>query len=63
MDASSLRLLRIFRAIRNRFAHDYPEDDELKAAYLNQAIEAVQILRALLSRIEPLVASAAQQRP
>ena len=47
------------RAIRNRFAHDYPEDDALKAAYLNEAVSAVQTLRALLARIEPVVARAA----
>jgi hypothetical protein len=29
------------RAIRNHFAHDYPEDDAVKAAFLNQAMAAV----------------------
>lgn len=46
------------RAIRNRFAHDYPEDDALKAAYLNEAVAAVQTLQTLLKRIEPVVANA-----
>lgn len=43
------------RVIRNRFAHDYPEDDALKAAYLNEAAGAVALLGALLKRFEPLV--------
>ncbi len=43
------------RAIRNRFAHDYPEDDALKAAYLNEAVASVKILRSLLAKIEPVV--------
>ncbi|WP_171015989.1 hypothetical protein [Ramlibacter sp. 2FC] len=47
----------VLRAIRNRFAHDYPQDDALKAAYLNEAVEAVPMLQALLARIEPLVAA------
>lgn len=45
----------VLRAIRNRFAHDYPQDDGLKAAYLNEAVEAVPMLQALLARIKPLV--------
>lgn len=48
------------RVIRNRFAHDYPEDDALKAAYLNEAAEAVPVLETLLGRFEPLVAGQAQ---
>lgn len=28
------------RGIRNSFANDYPQDDQLKAAYLLQAINA-----------------------
>lgn len=43
------------RAVRNHFAHDYPEDDALKAAYLNEAVGAVQILNALLARVEPVI--------
>lgn len=43
------------RVIRNRFAHDYPEDDALKAAYLNEAISAVPVLLALLAGIAPLI--------
>lgn len=35
----------VLRAIRNQFAHDYPFDENLKAAYLHQAIESVAILR------------------
>lgn len=48
----------VLRAIRNRFAHDYPEDEGLKAAYLNEAVDAVKILRSLLTRIEPVVSAA-----
>ena len=44
----------MLRVIRNRFAHDYPEDDALKAAYLNEAAEAVSVLQHLLERFEPL---------
>ena len=39
------------RVIRNRLTHDYPTDDALKAAYLNDAIEAVAVLGALLDRV------------
>lgn len=45
------------RVIRNRFAHDYPEDDALKAAYPNEAAEAATVMEALLKRFEPLVAA------
>jgi hypothetical protein len=51
----------LLRAIRNRFAHDYPEDDALKAAYLNEAVDAVRVLRSLLARIEPVVAGLLSQ--
>jgi hypothetical protein len=44
------------RVIRNRFAHDYPEDDALKAAYLNEAISSVPLLLALLAGIAPVMA-------
>ncbi len=44
----------LLRAIRNRFAHDYPEDDALKAAYLNEAVESVPVIHALLDRIAPI---------
>lgn len=47
------------RVIRNRFAHDYPEDDALKAAYLNEAAEAVTTLEFLLQRFEPLLGNTA----
>lgn len=43
------------RVIRHRLAHDYPEDDALKAAYLNETAEAVPALEGLLKRFEPLV--------
>lgn len=48
------------RVIRNRFAHDYPEDDALKAAYLNEAADAVNTLAGLLDRFESLVADSGQ---
>lgn len=41
------------RAIRNRFAHDYPDDHDKNAALLNLAIDSVDDLIALLQRIEP----------
>lgn len=45
------------RAIRNRFAHDYPQDDALKAAYLNEGVGAAEALREVLERVRPLVVS------
>lgn len=52
---SSVEQWHALRAIRNRFAHDYPQDDAIKSAYLNEAAEAVPLLEALLNRIAPLV--------
>jgi hypothetical protein len=52
---SSVEQWNVLRAIRNRFAHDYPQDEAMRAAYLNEAVEAVPILQALLSRIAPLI--------
>jgi hypothetical protein len=43
------------RSIRNHFAHDYPQDDVLKSAYLNEAVNAVPQLELLLAKIKPLV--------
>lgn len=43
------------RAIRNTFAHDYPQDDALKAAYLNEAVAAVPVFEKLLARVSPLI--------
>jgi hypothetical protein len=51
---TSMEQWHMLRVIRNRFAHDYPEDDALKAAYLNEAAEAVSVLQQLLDRFEPL---------
>lgn len=45
----------MLRFIRNRFAHDYPQDDALKAAHLNEAVNAVPLLEALLLKVQPLV--------
>lgn len=47
-----------WRAIRNSFAHDYPEDDALKAGYLNQAVDVVPLLLNTLGRIAPVVDAA-----
>ena len=43
------------RIVRNHFAHDYPSDDTLKVAYLNDAVRAVPTLEGLLEKIRPLV--------
>ncbi len=43
------------RVIRNTFAHDYPQDNALKAAYLNEAVAAVPLLDALLAKVMPVV--------
>lgn len=48
----------LLRVIRNRFTHDYPEDDALKAAYLNEAVGAVRLLQAMLSKVRPVVMAA-----
>ena len=45
------------RAIRNRFSHDYPQDDALKAAYLNEGVAAATDLREILDRVHLLVAT------
>ena len=43
------------RSVRNSFAHDYPQDDDLKVAYLNQAIDAVPIFENILAKVRPLL--------
>ena len=43
------------RAIRNRLTHDYPSDDALKAAYLNDAVDSVNLLKALLDRVADVI--------
>lgn len=43
------------RVIRNRLTHDYPTDDALKAAYLNDAVQAVTVMGDLLDRVKPVV--------
>lgn len=43
------------RVIRNHFAHDYPQDDALKAAYLNQAVSVVPELESVLEGVKPLI--------
>ena len=43
------------RVIRNRLTHDYPTDDALKAAYLNDAVDAVAVLGDLLDRVAQAV--------
>jgi hypothetical protein len=39
------------REIRNRFAHDYPEDDEMKAAVLNAACSGIEEMAEVLDRV------------
>ena len=43
------------RAISNTFAHDYPQDDALKAAYLSEAVAAVPVFEKLLVRVAPVI--------
>lgn len=43
------------RVIRNTLAHDYPQDDGLKAACLNEAVAAVAVLESLLDKVVPVV--------
>jgi len=45
----------VLRSIRNRFTHDYPDDDALRAAALNEAVGAANVLGSMLSVIKPLV--------
>ena len=53
---SSVEDLNVLRAIRNTFAHDYPQDDEaLKAAYMNKAVAAVPVFEKLLARVSPVI--------
>jgi hypothetical protein len=48
----------MLRVIRNRLTHDYPTDDALKAAYLNDAVDAVAVLGDLLDRVAQAVTCA-----
>lgn len=48
------------RSIRNKFAHDYPDDGEKNAALINLAIEAAKNMRHMLAAIE---AKLRQNRP
>lgn len=40
------------RVIRNKFAHDYPDDNERNAQQINRACEAAVDLMAMLERVE-----------
>jgi hypothetical protein len=40
------------RALRNQFAHEYPDEPERNASVLNMAIDAADTLQAMLGRIE-----------
>lgn len=40
------------RTIRNKFAHDYPDDSDKNAALINLATESAQTMRLMLSLIE-----------
>ncbi len=46
----------VLRAIRNQFAHDYPQDELLKAAYLNEAIASVALFRDAMERSRAFMA-------
>jgi hypothetical protein len=48
----------VLRGIRNRLTHDYPTDNALKAAYLNDAVDAVTALAKLLKLVESQVPAA-----
>lgn len=39
------------REIRNRFAHDSPEDDDMKAAVLNAACSGIEEMAEILGRV------------
>ena len=39
------------REIRNKFAHDYPEGDEMKAAVLNAACSGIEEMAEVLARV------------
>lgn len=45
------------RAILNRLTHDYPAEDALKAAYLNDAVDSVKLLKTLLDRVADAIPS------
>ncbi|MGQ0708570.1 MAG: hypothetical protein ACT4NV_02355 [Rhodoferax sp.] len=45
------------RVLRNRLTHDYPDDDQLKAASLNEAVAQALVLFDVLARIEPALAA------
>lgn len=40
------------RAIRNRFAHEYPDEPEKNASLLNMAIEAAEELEGILAQVD-----------
>ena len=42
----------LLRVLRNQFSHDYPQDNALRASYLNQSIEAVSLLKDAMFRLE-----------
>jgi len=40
------------RSIRNKFAHDYPDDSDKNAALINLATESAQTMRLMLTLVE-----------
>ncbi|MFC0269553.1 hypothetical protein [Kushneria aurantia] len=48
------------RMLRNRFAHEYPDDPDRNAAILMQAIESVSLLEAILQRIDQKLSLSAE---
>jgi hypothetical protein len=55
---ASVEAWNALRDIRNRLTHDYPTDEVLRAAYLNDAVQAVARLSNLLERVQPRVPTA-----
>ncbi len=39
------------RALRNHFAHEYPDEPALRAAYLNQGFDVAASIETILQRI------------
>ncbi|QEP45128.1 hypothetical protein D5085_10430 [Ectothiorhodospiraceae bacterium BW-2] len=49
------------RALRNQFSHDYPEDNYIKASYLNEAVATIAYLASILDNIASIIESIEQQ--
>ena len=51
------------RGARNQFAHDYPQDAALRAAYLNEAVALVEVLEETRERVLRRLGEAVLGRP